>query len=101
MSKFLLNFQWIFGKIFPIETDVNYIFANIKLTNWYNCRYGSYILTKDVYEEATSTSPMFGLDCEMCLTTSNILELTRISIVDEDMDVSTVLYVCTLNDKNM
>ncbi|XP_018362663.1 PREDICTED: putative RNA exonuclease NEF-sp [Trachymyrmex cornetzi] len=50
-------------------------------------RYGSYILTKDVYEEATSTSPMFGLDCEMCLTTSNILELTRISIVDEDMNV--------------
>ncbi|KAG5336512.1 SDN5 nuclease, partial [Acromyrmex charruanus] len=50
-------------------------------------KYGSYILTKDVYEEATSTSPMFGLDCEMCLTTSNILELTRISIVDEDMNV--------------
>ncbi|KYN01074.1 PREDICTED: putative RNA exonuclease NEF-sp [Cyphomyrmex costatus] len=50
-------------------------------------RYGSYILTKDVYEEATSTSPMFGLDCEMCLTTSGNLELTRISIVDEDMNV--------------
>jgi len=44
---------------------------------------------------------MFGLDCEMCLTTSNILELTRISIVDEDMNVSTVLYICVLDDKNM
>ncbi|XP_071574839.1 uncharacterized protein Rexo5 isoform X2 [Temnothorax nylanderi] len=50
-------------------------------------RYGSYILTKDVYKEATSTSPMFGLDCEMCLTTSGNLELTRISIVDESMNV--------------
>lgn len=50
-------------------------------------RYGSYLLTKDVYEEATSTSPMFGLDCEMCLTTSGNLELTRISIVDESMNV--------------
>ncbi|XP_011160098.1 RNA exonuclease 5 isoform X2 [Solenopsis invicta] len=50
-------------------------------------KYGSYILTKDVYKEATSTSPMFGLDCEMCLTTSGYLELTRISVVDESMNV--------------
>ncbi|KMQ98387.1 rna exonuclease nef-sp [Lasius niger] len=50
-------------------------------------RYGSYVLTRDVYEEATATSPMFGLDCEMCLTTSGNLELTRISIVDESMKI--------------
>ncbi|KAL0108513.1 hypothetical protein PUN28_015210 [Cardiocondyla obscurior] len=50
-------------------------------------RYGSYIFTKDIYKETTSTSPMFGLDCEMCLTTSGNLELTRISIVDESMNV--------------
>ncbi|XP_012220139.1 RNA exonuclease 5 [Linepithema humile] len=50
-------------------------------------RYGSYILTKDAYEEATSSSPMFSLDCEMCLTTSGNLELTRISIVDESMNI--------------
>ncbi|XP_012525476.1 RNA exonuclease 5 isoform X2 [Monomorium pharaonis] len=50
-------------------------------------RYGSYVLTKDIYEEATSTSPMFGLDCEMCLTTSGNLELTRITVVDETMNV--------------
>ncbi|XP_020297543.1 putative RNA exonuclease NEF-sp isoform X2 [Pseudomyrmex gracilis] len=50
-------------------------------------RYGSYILTKDVYEEATATSPMFSLDCEMCMTTSGNLELTRISVVDESMNI--------------
>ncbi|KAL6440694.1 hypothetical protein ACFW04_003276 [Cataglyphis niger] len=50
-------------------------------------KYGSYLLTKDVYEEATATSPMFGLDCEMCLTTSGNLELTRITIVDENMKI--------------
>lgn len=54
-------------------------------------RYGSYILTKDAYEEATASSPMFGLDCEMCLTTSGNLELTRISVVDESMNVSTIV----------
>ncbi|EFN63892.1 Putative RNA exonuclease NEF-sp [Camponotus floridanus] len=50
-------------------------------------KYASYLLTKDVYEEATATSPMFGLDCEMCLTTSGNLELARITIVDENMKV--------------
>ncbi|XP_072754705.1 uncharacterized protein Rexo5 [Anoplolepis gracilipes] len=50
-------------------------------------KYGSYLSTKDVYEEATATSPMFGLDCEMCLTTSGNLELTRITIVDESLKI--------------
>lgn len=52
-------------------------------------RYQSYILTKDMYVEATPRSPMFGLDCEMCRTTTGLLELTRISVVDEKMNVST------------
>ncbi|XP_011642474.1 uncharacterized protein LOC105430553 [Pogonomyrmex barbatus] len=60
-------------------------------------RYNSYILTKDVYEEATSTSPMFSLDCEMCLTTTGNLELTRISIVDESMNV---IYDSLVKPKN-
>ncbi|XP_034942715.1 RNA exonuclease 5 [Chelonus insularis] len=50
-------------------------------------KYKDYILTKDIYLEATPKSPMFGLDCEMCRTTSGSLELTRISIVDETMNV--------------
>jgi len=28
-------------------------------------------------------SPMFGIDCEMCLTTIRLNELTRVSIVNE------------------
>ncbi|XP_032684423.1 RNA exonuclease 5 [Odontomachus brunneus] len=50
-------------------------------------KYDSYILTKDSYEEATAMSPMFALDCEMCRTTSGNLELTRISVVDEKMNI--------------
>lgn len=50
-------------------------------------KYGHYIMTKDVYVEANERSPMFGLDCEMCKTTIGELELTRISLVDESMNV--------------
>ncbi|XP_046484476.1 uncharacterized protein Rexo5 isoform X1 [Neodiprion pinetum] len=50
-------------------------------------KYEDYILTKDMYVEATPRSPMFGLDCEMCRTTTGLLELTRISIVDERMNI--------------
>ncbi|XP_031846149.1 RNA exonuclease 5 [Nomia melanderi] len=50
-------------------------------------QYEHYILTKDTYLEATPKSPMFGLDCEMCKTTTGDLELTRISLVDESMNI--------------
>ncbi|XP_014484394.1 PREDICTED: uncharacterized exonuclease C637.09 isoform X2 [Dinoponera quadriceps] len=50
-------------------------------------RYDSYVLTKDLYKEANATSPMFALDCEMCKTTSGNLELARISVVDEKMNI--------------
>ncbi|XP_059477406.1 uncharacterized protein LOC132197846 [Neocloeon triangulifer] len=46
-------------------------------------RYGHYVMTKDKYAEITPSSPMFGLDCEMCMTTSRLNELTRVSIVNE------------------
>ncbi|XP_054013125.1 RNA exonuclease 5 isoform X2 [Hylaeus anthracinus] len=50
-------------------------------------KYENYIMTKDEYVEATAKSPMFGLDCEMCRTTTGELELTRISLVDESMNI--------------
>ncbi|XP_068915506.1 RNA exonuclease 5 isoform X2 [Tenebrio molitor] len=47
-------------------------------------KYAGYVLTKDVYEDVTPFSKMFGIDCEMCKTTIGDLELTRVSVVDED-----------------
>ncbi|KAK4876947.1 hypothetical protein RN001_009453 [Aquatica leii] len=51
-------------------------------------KYAGYVLTKDCYKDVTPFSPMFGVDCEMCMTTVES-ELTRISIVDE---TDTVVY---------
>lgn len=50
-------------------------------------KYVDYKLTKDKYKPVTVTSPMFALDCEMCLTAIGDNELTRISIVDEQHNV--------------
>ena len=44
-------------------------------------------MTRDEYAEVTPSSPMWGLDCEMCRTTVES-ELTRISIVNENKEVS-------------
>ncbi|KAF2892913.1 hypothetical protein ILUMI_13249 [Ignelater luminosus] len=50
-------------------------------------KYAGYVLTKDSYKDVTPTSPMFGIDCEMCRTTSGDLELTRVSVVDENFQI--------------
>lgn len=42
-------------------------------------------ILRSKYKPVTDESPIFGIDCEMCITDRS--ELTRISIVDEDMRV--------------
>ncbi|XP_045766233.1 RNA exonuclease 5 [Maniola jurtina] len=44
--------------------------------------YADYVLSKEAYKPVTAKSPMFGLDCEMCLTEAGS-ELTRVSVVNE------------------
>lgn len=36
---------------------------------------------------------MFGIDCEMCKTIDGMSELTRISVVDEKLNVSFKLII--------
>lgn len=49
-------------------------------------KYPKYVLTKDNYQHVTPFSKMYGLDCEMCKTTTGDLELTRVSVVDESFN---------------
>ncbi|XP_045136554.1 uncharacterized protein LOC123519359 isoform X2 [Portunus trituberculatus] len=49
-------------------------------------RYKDFVFTSDNYKEVTSRSPMFGMDCEMCLTSINKLELASISVVNEKLE---------------
>uniref|UniRef100_A0A224YYE2 RNA exonuclease 1 n=1 Tax=Rhipicephalus zambeziensis TaxID=60191 RepID=A0A224YYE2_9ACAR len=46
-----------------------------------------YVYTKKFYTPVNHNSRMFGLDCEMCLTTAKVNELTRVTMVDEDEKV--------------
>lgn len=49
--------------------------------------YRDYVFTKDVYENVSAQSPLFAIDCEMCLTEQKVLELTRVTIVNEHLEV--------------
>lgn len=46
-------------------------------------RFKDFVMTKSEYAPVTPSSPMFGLDCEMCYTSAGCNEVTRISIVNE------------------
>ncbi|XP_071443205.1 uncharacterized protein Rexo5 isoform X3 [Hetaerina americana] len=47
----------------------------------------TYVFSRPLYKEVGPNSPMFGVDCEMCQTGERRSELTRISIVNEDLEV--------------
>ncbi|EYC18690.1 hypothetical protein Y032_0026g1313 [Ancylostoma ceylanicum] len=53
----------------PEMVDNNYPFPD-----------GYHIATKDKYAPVTKDSPIFALDCEMCVTSASQHELTRISL---------------------
>jgi len=58
----------------------------IPLTGSLAERYKDYKLTKESYSEVTADSPLFSVDCEMCVTSEGY-ELTRICVVDVNLAV--------------
>ncbi|KAL7635516.1 UNVERIFIED_CONTAM: hypothetical protein RMT77_014585 [Armadillidium vulgare] len=55
-------------------------------------RNSEYVPLHSYYDEVTPNSPMFGIDCEMCQTIAGH-ELTRISVVDEQLNVIYTSFV--------
>jgi hypothetical protein len=49
-------------------------------------KYKHYKMTKDSFDEVTPVSPLYSVDCEMCLTDEGN-ELTRICVVDSSIAV--------------
>ncbi|KAI8742049.1 RNA exonuclease 5, partial [Biomphalaria glabrata] len=47
-------------------------------------KYKNFVFSKQKYKQVTDASPLFALDCEMCLTSIHKNELTRVSVVAED-----------------
>ncbi|KAK0051025.1 RNA exonuclease 1 [Biomphalaria pfeifferi] len=47
-------------------------------------KYKNFVFSKQTYKQVTDASPLFALDCEMCLTSIHKNELTRVSVVAED-----------------
>lgn len=68
----LLNAEQMLSENYPIP-----------LPGFQSERLQAYVFSKDSYEEVSPDSPMFSLDCEMCLTREGN-ELTRICVVDSD-----------------
>lgn len=55
--------------------------------------------TKSHYLPVTDLSPMYAIDCEMCYTSIGRNELTRVSVINEQLDVS-FLINCNLYNIN-
>lgn len=56
--------------------------------------------TKSHYLPVTDESPMYAIDCEMCYTSIGRNELTRVSIINEQLDVSFKKCICIYSGKN-
>jgi len=50
-------------------------------------KFDSFSFTREEYFEVHDGSPLYSIDCEMCLTDSGEMELTRICVVDDKLEV--------------
>ncbi|XP_061192027.1 RNA exonuclease 5-like [Saccostrea echinata] len=74
-TSLLLNTAQLMQEKYPLPVQ----YCNVNPVN--------FKFTKEDYLPVDDQSPMFALDCEMCLTVARQLELTRVSIVDEKLEV--------------
>ena len=79
------------------KTDLLLSLEQMKVENFPLPDEEDFIPTLDHYDPVTSDSPMFGLDCEMCRTTTGELEVTRVTLVNEKEEVVIETFVKAQN----
>lgn len=52
-----------------------------------------YVFTKPRYRPVNETSPIFGIDCEMCYNIYGDLEVIWLAVVNENLESVYVTYI--------
>lgn len=84
-TSLLLSTSQLMQEKFPLPVQ----YSNVRTMN--------FKFTKEDYAPVDDKSPMFALDCEMCLTVTRQLELTRVSIVNEKLETIYDTFVKPFN----
>ncbi|CAJ0950042.1 unnamed protein product, partial [Mesorhabditis belari] len=81
----LLQFRSADPEIGSVSLKSELLLSSVELVDYdYPLPSQEIIATKEKYAPITASSPLFSVDCEMCITTSGGHELTRVSLVQED-----------------
>ena len=94
-EEILISDEEKFGRTKLLLSPLMMVIEKYPMIN--DSKYVEFRTTKQKYIEVTDSSPMFAIDCEMCYTMADKLEVTRISVVNEKCEV---IYDTLVKPKN-
>ncbi|GFU26995.1 RNA exonuclease 5 [Nephila pilipes] len=77
-----------FSKLHLLLSPIQLVMENYPLPSNVFCysKINDYVFTKETYAPVTKNSPIFSVDCEMCRSTKSKYDLTRIAVVNENLE---------------